>query len=304
MMGPNQLCPQDRCAKRLGVRQLAAALFPALGAADNQAKAAASRRTPKGLPNSSGAIAAWICLIALHAAPVQAMRIVSLAPSVTETLFALGAGADVVGVSSYCDYPPEAAGIDKVGTFLTPNVEVILAKQPDLVIAVPSPGNRAPVEALERVGLKVLVVDPETIAGIEQSVGTIAAAIEREDAGRALVGRIEAGLAETRARLAGVSPRRTLMVVGHSPLVAVGSGVYLGELIEMGGGTNIAAGVGGQWPHLSLEFVMAQAPEVIIDTAMGSEETAGQGDAFNPRRAASYGWYPPAVPWQNDTDRV
>ena len=72
----------------------------------------------------------------------QARRIVSLAPSVTETLFALGAGDAVVGISTYCDYPPAATRIDRIGTFLTPNIEAILAKRPDLVIGVPTPGNR------------------------------------------------------------------------------------------------------------------------------------------------------------------
>lgn len=221
-----------------------------------------------------------VLALLLSAAPAAAMRIVSLAPSVTETLFALGAGDEVVGVSTYCDYPPEAARVDKVGTFLAPSAEVILAKRPDLVIAVPSPGNRTQVEALERVGLKVLVVDPDTVATTEQSIRAIATAIGREGQGRELWGRIAAEVAGVRARLEGVTRRRTLMVVGHTPLVGVGRGVFLDELIEMGGGTNVAASAGGQWPHLSLEFVLAQAPEVIIDTAMGTEANLEQAAAF------------------------
>jgi iron complex transport system substrate-binding protein len=221
-----------------------------------------------------------VLVLMLAATPARAMRIVSLAPSITETLFALGAGAEVVGVSSYCDYPPEAAKIEKVGTFLTPSVEVILAKQPDLVIAVPSPGNRTSVEALESVGLRVLVVDPATVAGVRQAIEAIAAAVGREEAGRAMVKSIDDSLAGVRAKLAGLPRPPTLMVVGHTPLVAVGRGSYLDELIEIAGGTNVAAAAGGEWPHLSLEFVVAQAPEVIIDTSMGSEQGVGQGDAF------------------------
>jgi iron complex transport system substrate-binding protein len=211
-----------------------------------------------------GAVA--LCLL-LCAAPAQAMRVISLAPSLTETVFALGAGDQLVGVSSYCDYPPEVAAIDKVGTFLTPNIEVIVAKRPDLLIAVPSPANRAPVEAMQRLGLRVLVVDPESIDGIDESIRAIAAALGRVEAGDALIARIDADLERARAPLAGVAKRRTLMVVGHSPLVAVGRGVYLDELIAMAGGENVAARAGGAWPHLSLEFVLAQAPEVIIDTS-------------------------------------
>jgi iron complex transport system substrate-binding protein len=220
------------------------------------------------------------CALLALAAEAWGMRIVSLAPSVTETLFALGAGGDVVGVSTYCDYPPEAAKVDKVGTFLAPSAEVILAKRPDLVIAVPSPANRGPVEALERIGLKVLVVDPETLDGIRRTIETIAAAVGRAEAGRDLLRRMDGDIAAIRTALAGVTPRRTLMVVGHSPLVAVGRGIYLDELIAMGGGINVAADAGGPWPHLSLEVVLIQAPEVIIDTSMGTAADAARGGAF------------------------
>src|SRR5438445_6050611 len=91
--------------------------------------------------------------VTLHAAEVQ--RIISLAPSVTETVFALGMGDKLVGVSVYCDYPPQAQRIERVGNFLTPNIEAIIAKHPDVVIAVPSPGNQSGVEALQRLGLTV-----------------------------------------------------------------------------------------------------------------------------------------------------
>src|SRR5262245_45049114 len=104
-------------------------------------------------------------------------RIISLAPSITEILFALGVGDRVVGVSTYCDYPEAAKQIDRVGTFLQPNVERILAKKPDLVIGVPSPGNRASVERLQELGLRILIVNPERIAEILAAIRTIADAV-------------------------------------------------------------------------------------------------------------------------------
>src|SRR5215470_19986888 len=115
---------------------------------------------------------ASLTLLTLLAASPQ--RIISLAPSITEILFALGVGDRVVGVSTYCDYPPEATRIDRIGTFLQPNVERILAKKPDLVIGVPSPDNRAPVERVEELGLRVLIVNPERIDDILQAIRTIA----------------------------------------------------------------------------------------------------------------------------------
>lgn len=226
-------------------------------------------------------VIALLALLGL-AAPVAAapQRIVSLAPSVTETLFALGVGDRVVGVSTYCDYPPEAARIDRVGTFLQPNVERILVKHPDLVIAVPSPGNRAPVERLRDLGLEVLIVDPERIAEILDSIRRIAAAVGVPEAGARLCERIEGEVRAVEARVAGAPRTSTLLLVGRSPFVAAGAGTYQDELVTRGGGTNVAAGGGQAWPNLSLEFIVAAAPQVIIDASMGGEEADGSTAAL------------------------
>lgn len=202
-------------------------------------------------------------------------RIVSLAPSITETLFALGAEAQLVGVSVYCDYPPAAKQIDQVGTFLTPNVEAIVAKRPDLVIAVPSPGNQNPVEALRRLGIEVMIVDPSSVAEIEASILSIGKATGREERARAVVAEMEQRMRAVRARLEGVAPRMVLMVVGQTPLIAAGAGTVQDELIRMAQGINLGARAGPSWPRLSIEFAIGAAPEVIIDTTMGNEERAG-----------------------------
>ena len=235
-----------------------------------------------------------LVLTALHTPPhaAEVQRIVSLAPSVTETVFALGLGDRLVGVSVYCDYPPEVEKIDRVGTFLMPNVEAIVAKRPDVVIAVPSPGNQNSVETLTRLGIKVLVVNPNTIAEIKESLVTIGRTVGHEAEGRALVARIDDRLAVVRSRLADALERKVLMVVGQTPLIAVGAGTFQNELIHMARGINLAAAAGGSWPHLSIEYAIAAAPEVIIDTTMGNEERTGAGAAL-----AFWGAFPtiPAV---------
>ena len=213
-------------------------------------------------------------------ATAEPMRIVSLAPSVTETIFALGLGDRLVGVSVYCDYPPEAERIDRVGTFLTPNVEAIVAKRPDVIMAVPSPGNQGSVQALRRLGLKVVLVDPNTVAQIKASLVTIGRELNHEAAARALVARIDAQIASVHARLDDVPARTVLMVVGQTPLIAVGTGTFQDELIRMAHGNNLAAAAGGSWPRLSIEFAIAAAPEVIIDTSMGNEEQVGAAPAM------------------------
>lgn len=223
------------------------------------------------------AIGSTVLVAAIACAPLNvraasAERIVSLAPSVTEILFALGVGDRVVGVSTYCDYPLAAAKIDRIGTFLSPNVELILAKRPDLVIGVPSPGNRKSVEMLEGLGLRVVIVEPERVSAILSAVRTIAAAVGVADAGEQLVGSIEQRVKSIATRLQGAARPKVLMVVGRRPLVAVGKGTYQDELIELAHGTNVAAQTGQRWPNLAMEFVLEQAPNVIIDAGMGSEE--------------------------------
>ena len=216
-----------------------------------------------------------------HACAAEVQRIISLAPSVTETIFALGLGDRLVGVSVYCDYPPEAAHIDRVGTFLTPNVEAIVAKRPDVIIAVPTPGNQGSVQALRRLGLQVVLVDPNTVAEIKESLVTIGRELGHEAAARALVARIDVHFAAVQARLDDAPARKVLMVVGQTPLVAVGGGTFQDELIQMAHGDNLARSAGSSWPRLSIEFAIAAAPEVIIDTSMGNEEQVGAAPAMD-----------------------
>jgi iron complex transport system substrate-binding protein len=198
-------------------------------------------------------------------------RIVSLAPSVTETLFAVGAGEEVVGVSELSDFPPEARQRDRVGSYLKPNVEAVIAHRPDVVIAVPTPGNREAVESLVDLGVRVVVVDEgPTLDDIYVSIDKIAAAAGRRASGRELVARLRDQVDTVRRRVASLPRVRALMIVGEDPLIAVGDRNLLDELLGLAGGKNVAAGL-GRWPRLSVEFLIKSAPEVIIDSSMGDE---------------------------------
>ena len=199
-------------------------------------------------------------------------RIVSLAPSVTETLFAIGAGEQLVGICTFCDFPREVERIDRIGAYINPNVEAIVAKRPDVVIGVP-PNNPEAIVALQRLGLRAIVVRVDTIAEIETAIRTIAQEAGREAQGEKLLADVRQRMAAVRKRLEGAPQRRVLMVVGQTPLIAVGSGIFLDELIRQAHGINIAASAKQPWPHLSLEMAIASQPEVIIDGSMGSEET-------------------------------
>ena len=186
-----------------------------------------------------------LCAIALSigaaaAASAPPPRIVSLAPAVTETLFALGEGGAVVGVSQYCDYPPAATHLPKVGTFLTPNVEAIAALRPDLIIGPGLSSSRREVRALEAMGYPTLTVDDDSLAGIEQSITRIGARTGQQKAAVTLLATIQDHIEDVRARLAHTRPRTVVMLVGHEPMVAVGRGTFLDDLLHLAGADNIA----------------------------------------------------------------
>lgn len=201
----------------------------------------------------------------------NSFRIVSLAPSVTETLFALGAEKQLVGVCTFCDFPQGVERIERVGSYAAPNVEAIIAKAPDVVIGVP-PNSPEAIAALRRMGVRVIIVQVDTIAQVETAIRTIAHEARRESKGEQLLASMHQKMAAVQDRLDGAESRRVLMLVGQNPLIAVGSGIFLNELISMAHGVNIASVTGLPWPHLSLEFAIANLPEVIIDGSMGSEE--------------------------------
>ncbi len=204
----------------------------------------------------------------------HAQRIVSLAPAITESIFALGAGSNVAGVSQYCDYPPEVARLPKVGTFITPNIEAIAGLRPTIVIGLESSSDLREIRALKAMGYRTLMVNDDSIAGIEASIRTIGGAIGRAPQAQALLDRMQLKFAAIAERLRAVPERRVLMVVGHQPMVAVGRGTYLDELLTMARATNIAAGAAQTWPRLSLEYIIATRPEVILDGQMGSDPSS------------------------------
>lgn len=201
-----------------------------------------------------------------------ARRVVSLAPSITETIYALGEGARLVGVCGNCDHPPEVERVTRVGGYLTPSVEAVLATSPDLVVAVPSPGNREAVRTVERAGVPVLVVEDRTLDDLWASTRAIAAALDVVPAGEALVARMRAELDDVRARTRALPHPGVMLVVGHRPLIVAGGGTLQSELIDVAGGRNVVADAGDGFPQVSLELVVGRKPDVIIDAAMGTEE--------------------------------
>ena len=195
-----------------------------------------------------------------HAASApRSQRIVSLAPSVTETLFALGFGNRVVGVTTYCDYPAEARKLPKIGGFMNPSLEAVAAKRPDFV------------REMERLGLKVTLISLASVNDILSSIKSIARLLGSPEAGEKLVDKITLQFDEIKKRVASAPRRTTLLAVGLRPLVVVGGKNFINELIFFAGGENIAGNADQPWLNLPDEYVVAKAPQVIIEAGMGSE---------------------------------
>jgi len=201
-------------------------------------------------------------------------RIVSTAPSITEILFALGAGDQVVGDTTYCNYPEAAKTKPKIGGFTTPNVELILALNPDLVFMAEKASNV--VEALRQSRrIDVVTVRPDSVSGIFQSIQTVADKIGTPERGKALIQAIDKEIHSNAVPNNPARKPKVLFIVGRTPgeisdLIVVGRGAYLTELIELAGGINIAADAAVEYPRFSFEEVIHRDPDIIID--MGHNE--------------------------------
>jgi iron complex transport system substrate-binding protein len=209
-------------------------------------------------------------VFALETAPGP-QRVISLAPSVTETLFALGFGDRLVGVTTYCDYPVEAQRLPKIGGFMNPSLEVIVAKKPDVVIGVNTATDPAKAREMERLGLRVTLISVASLNDILTGIKSIARLMGSPQTGEKLVAKIDANFQAIKKRVAAAPRRRVLLAVGIRPLVVAGGRNFIDELITLAGGENIAGSATQPWLNLPEEYVVAKAPQVIIEAGMGSE---------------------------------
>lgn len=204
--------------------------------------------------------------------PVVVRRIVSIAPNLTETIYALGAQDRLVGDTDYCDYPPEARQKPHVGSAINPSLEAIVALKPDLVLAAANTINRLPtVQALERIGVAVYAADPHTVEEVIASTQRVADLIGASEEGKALASRLEARLDALRQRLAGRPPVRALFVVWDEPFISIGPHSFLADALRRAGAESVIKAK-QDWPQVSLEEVVHQQPDVLI-FASGDRES-------------------------------
>jgi iron complex transport system substrate-binding protein len=193
-----------------------------------------------------------------------AERIVSLAPSITECLFALGAGDQVKGVTDFCNYPPEARLKPHVGGMINPSIESVVGLEPDLVVLSMEGNIREDFRRLTSFGTPVFVSNPRTLEGIYRSLEALGTLTGKEDSARHLVATLRSREQAIR-RAAGGKPRvRALLLVSLQPLMCAGNNTFIDELLRAAGGTNLASRARGTYPFYSRENVIADDPGVII----------------------------------------
>ncbi len=220
--------------------------------------------------------------------PDSPKRVVSLAPSITEIIFALGQEDRLKGVTTYSNYPPAALTLPKVGTYIRLDLERIVALNPDLCIAVKDGNPKAAADKLTELNIPVYAVNPRDIETVAQAVIEIGGLLNAEEKARDLAEQMHARVQRVKNQVAKTAHRpRVFFQIGVSPIVSVGTNTFINELIVLAGGENIAAG-SAAYPRFNREQVLALAPEVIIITSMT------RGASFEHIKAEWQSW--PKIP--------
>ena len=193
----------------------------------------------------------------------EPLKIISLAPHNTEILFALGLGDRVIGVTSFCDYPQEAASKEIVGDFEGNNLEKIVELEPELVL-IYGPGNEEDNKILKDAGIKVLGFMPESIDAVMKDIETIGKATGKDKEAAELVSSMTAKKDEILEKIKGQEEVRVFYEIWHEPLQAAGKGSFMDELITLAGGKNIAEDAEGAYPQYDLEQLLERDPEVYL----------------------------------------
>jgi iron complex transport system substrate-binding protein len=196
--------------------------------------------------------------------PRHPLRIISLAPNVTETLYLLGAQDRLIGVTTQCDWPEDVKRKPKIGDLLNPNYEVILAARPDLVIASTAGNDEGAVMKLAGLGLPVYVVAPRSVKGIFQSVEEIGRITDCAARGIQLVAQMRERLEKVRSRIAGLTPVRAFFITWFDPLLTPGKNTFENDVIRLAGVLSITADIPQYYPRYSLEQLLVKDPDVIL----------------------------------------
>lgn len=204
--------------------------------------------------------------------PYPARRIIPLAPSITEILFALGLNEEIAAITNFCDYPEAVLGKPRIGGFVNPDTEKIVSLKPDLIIGIRDGNRMDTVHRLNDFGFPVYLIDPKGFDGVLGTIKNIGDVVGREKESRRLIKELidkrENMITLTRS----LSKPKVFFQVGDVPLITVGKGTLADDLIRLAGGRSISENELVSYPSYGIETILARAPEIIIMTSMESKK--------------------------------
>jgi len=202
--------------------------------------------------------------------PVQ--RIVSLAPSLTETVYALGLQDHLVGDTDYCDYPADAKKKTKVGGGINPSLEIIASLHPDIVLVTKGFNRLETVQSLDNLGISSYATDPHNVDEIIVSSKKLADVLGAPEAGASVAEGMQRHLADLQRRIGAAPAKRVLFVVWHQPLISVGQHTFIADALRLAGAVSIVDS-DKDWPQVSLEEVARLQPDFLVFADSHSEAT-------------------------------
>lgn len=198
-------------------------------------------------------------------------RVVSLAPSLTEIVFLLGKEKTLAGVTRYCNYPPEALLLPKIGGVADPDVERIAAVSPDLVLCTTDGNPREKVKTLEDLGIPCFALAPQNLAEIYAAIERVGTLLDARERAEREVHALQARAANAVRKKFGAVPG-VLFAVSTKPIIAAGRDTFMDELLRLAGAKNVAASLAGRYPRLSVEELVVLRPDVVFVAAMAGVE--------------------------------
>jgi len=210
-------------------------------------------------------------------------RVISLSPNITQIIFALGAEEHLVGVDDYSIYPDAARNIPRMGTYIDPDLESLIAADPTWVFILNTDeGINADLDSL---GIRYIAYGNDTLSEVHACIGQLGHIFDREDKASELTSRLGNACINTRSELAGVEHKTVAMIVGRNPgrlqdIYVVGGGNFLGELIETAGGENVFADEPVPWPQIGVESLIGTDPDIIIDSTLAKGASDAEYEAL------------------------
>jgi len=224
---------------------------------------AASQRTPAPLPAPPASRQVTDETGRTIRVPLSIHRIVSLAPNLTETIYALGLQDQLVGDTDYCDFPPEAQQKPKVGGAKNPSLEAIVALHPDLVLVTKNLNRLETVQALEEIGIPSYATDPPNVNAIISSTKRLADLLGASPSGELIADNLRRTLANLQHRVTSLPPRRVLFIIWIEPLISIGKDTFIADALRYAGAVSVVDS-SQNWPQVNLEEVVRLQPEFLV----------------------------------------